>query len=60
MHIKIARAAGGFLAIVTLLAMLMISLLKPEVTLDWNHILITVALISALLGVDILSKMDHD
>jgi len=50
---KRARTTAGFLAVVTLLALVVADTLYQGVTLTGGHKFLLVALISALLGVDI-------
>lgn len=50
---KKVRTVGGFLAILTLLAMLLMEFLFPELHVNNRALVTLVSLISALLGVDV-------
>ena len=53
--IRSARAVGGLLAIITLLALVSADVLYQAVTLDGTTLAMLLGVISALLGVDMLA-----
>lgn len=57
-YIRIARAIGGLAAILTLLGLLTLEVMQPSVVVEWPRLILIVALISALLGIDIMSKIN--
>lgn len=60
MYIDIARAIGGLASILVLLGLLTLQVIEPDVEVGWPEIFLIVAMISALLGVDILSQLNED
>lgn len=54
--VRTARAVGGLLAIVTLLGLVAADVLSPAVTLDPPELAVLLGVISALLGIDIVSE----
>lgn len=57
-YIRIARAIGGLLSIVVLLGLMTVEVLNPNIVVSWPRLILMVAMISALLGVDILAHYD--
>jgi len=56
---KRARRVGGLLALGTLLALVSAHTVHPEIVLQSEDKLLLTAIVSALLGVDILSKRSN-
>jgi len=54
--IRVARAVGGLLSIVALLTMIGADVLLQGAVIETERVFILLGLISALLGVDIISK----
>ena len=54
--LRAARAIGGLLAIVTLLGLVAADVLYAEITLDGTTLAMLLGVVSALLGVDMLTE----
>lgn len=52
--LKIARAIGGLLSIMTLLTMVLLQFLEEDLVLEQTTVTILLLLIGALLGVDMI------
>lgn len=57
-YIRIARAIGGLAAIMVLLVLMTLEVLNPDIVVSWPRLILIVALISGLLGVDIMAHYD--
>lgn len=59
-YIRLARAIGGLISVISLAIMLIAEVIITEATVSWDVIFLMVAMISTLLGVDILSQFNND
>ena len=59
-YIRLARAIGGLISVISLVIMLIAEVIIAEATVSWDVIFLMVAMISTLLGVDILSQFNND
>lgn len=54
--LRAARATGGLLTIATLLGLVVADVVHPSITLDPTNLTLLLAIVSALLGVDIITE----
>lgn len=59
-YIRLARAIGGLISVISLAIMLIAEVIIAQATVSWDVIFLMVAMISTLLGVDILSQFNND